>query len=322
MENKLLTIIIPTYNRCEMLNANLQQLYELSISFIFDLVVCNNASTDDTSVVIDEWKDKIPNMRVVNHETNVFYDRNVASGYFEVKTDYCWVLGDSYTIDSNSFSNLLRILEEKKPQALIIGNFCNKGIEDNVYTDANLLLHDMGWYTTKLCSCIISSHFIDQERCKRYYDSDFIHEGVFYDYLANFENINVIATSSINVRSINVGNKRSGGWKKIPFLIFGKHWFSFVMSLPVKYSLENKLHCIKMHDKIQSVFSPCWIFICKITGFCSFNDYKESRPILKYVLSHPLFIYDLISFFPAIPGLLKIAQKINRAYLRRKRKHS
>lgn len=298
--DKLLTIIIPTFNRCDMLDVSLSQLERLSRSFVFDLVICDNASTDKTPQVLQKWIQKIPNVRVVRHPQNVFYDRNVASGYQLVETAYCWVLGDSNTIEAEDMQIMIDMLQTRKPQALIINDSWDSvnGFRE-VYTDANLLLKELGWYTTLLCSCIIGKEFLVKERYERYFDSGFIHEGVFYDYLAFAEKVAVHLVQPVHIKPILV-DKSGTSWRKVPFRVFGKQWFAFVMSLPYMYSLENKLYCIKQHDGYRHIFSPRLLLRDKWRGYASFSDYRDARPILKYVCRYPLFITDLISMIPAL----------------------
>ena len=143
-----------------------------------------------------------------------------------------------------------------KPLAIIINDSVgNAGEKDVVYSDCNILFRELGWYTTLVCSCIINRDFISTERCKRYLDTNFLHEGIFYDYLAFQETINVHLLSSIHIT--NLPRFKSGmSWRVTPFLVFGKCWFSFVMSLPYIYTLDNKLHCIKEHNNHQHIFNP------------------------------------------------------------------
>lgn len=311
-KESLLTIVIPTYNRASMLEECLSRVKILSDSLAFDLIVCNNASTDQTSEVLAKWELIIPRMRVVNHKENVFYDRNVASGYLQVKTDYCWLLGDSYTIDIISLKEIYETLLKKRPSAVVVNDSVDSlGGVYKEYTDANDVLRELGWYTTMLSSCIMRRDFISKDRCERYYDSGFIHEGVFYDYLASVESLIVLTLPKVQLSHLSIGKeeKAATGWMRTPFVVFGKRWYSFVMSLPYHYSIENKLHCIKAHDRHQHVFSPWVLFKNKLSGYTTFVDYKEARPFLKYIYDYPLLITDLISLVPSMPRLYSLVKK-------------
>lgn len=296
-----------------MLDDSLSYLYSLNQEYVFDLIICNNASTDDTLNVIGKWKDQFNNFRVINHSTNLLYDRNFASGYRCVETQYCWLLGDSYYIDIENYRKVIYILNTQKPQALIINDSDKSLKQDNhIYTNCNDLLHDVGWYTTLLSSCIIKKEFLSEERFNRYYDTFFLHEGVFFDYLSTCDVINVYMVSSIHMNEIKSENKYTSGWRKTPFLVFGKCWYSFIMSLPYKYKVENKLFCIKEHNKRRFILNPRTILKNKMLGVFQYEDYPDARSYLKYVVDEPIIIYDLIYHFPPVPRLCSVLLKIKR----------
>lgn len=245
-------------------------------------------------------------MELVNHDHNVFFDRNVASGYLQVKTDYCWVLGDSYTISAEGLGRMIGLLNDRKPDALIINLHREPvSIGDRNYTDCNILLRELGWYTTMLPSCILSKDFIEMNRLTKYYDSAFIHEGVFYDYLSTLTKIDVLFCSSIYIDVIEQTSKATSSWRKIPFRVFGSGWFVFIMSLPTKYDIGSKLFCISQHDKKKKLFSFHKILFLRMIGCMRFEDYKEAKPIMKFVTRTPLIFFDIISFIPSMPKTSK-----------------
>lgn len=309
--NKLLTIVMPTYNRAEMLDANISNISRFSLFENIDFIVCNNGSNDDTQKVLDKWAEQLPNLRVINHETNVLYDRNVASGYMTVETKYCWLMGDSRTIDEVNFDKILKTIDEEQPQVLIINDDQgNAGTENKSYKDARELLREIGWYLTLQCSFIIRKDSFSLERCQRYFDTNFEHEGVLFDYLSTYEEVNVIVRPSIHICPLNVKNKVNNAWGKEPFDIFVRSWFSFIMSLPNKYTLEDKLYCIKQHERHQHLLSPSSIIRGRLSGVMTFKDYSPNRALMRFAVDYPLFVSDLISWLPPMPRLYKWLKSI------------
>lgn len=79
---KLLSILIPTYNRAEML-LYLLPFFEKQIERnkeVVELIVCNNASTDNTIEVLEEYRLLHPCFNIVN------YSEHVAVGYSIVRS--------------------------------------------------------------------------------------------------------------------------------------------------------------------------------------------------------------------------------------------
>ena len=60
-KDRILSIIVPTYNRGDVLDNMLDILHQYVIKgFCFDLIICNNGSTDNTGEVIKKWIQSFP----------------------------------------------------------------------------------------------------------------------------------------------------------------------------------------------------------------------------------------------------------------------
>ncbi|SEC35730.1 glycosyltransferase family 2 protein [Terriglobus roseus] len=92
----LLTIAIPTFNRAVFL----QELLELLVPQLenvadIELIVCNNASTDSTTEVVDAY---LPagdqRFRRIVNESNIGSDANFVKCFREARGKYFWLFGD------------------------------------------------------------------------------------------------------------------------------------------------------------------------------------------------------------------------------------
>ncbi len=61
----MVSIVIPTYNRCFSLNLTIQSIYDSCDTEKFELIICDNNSTDDTDRVVADFKDNHENIRYV-----------------------------------------------------------------------------------------------------------------------------------------------------------------------------------------------------------------------------------------------------------------
>lgn len=91
-----LTIVIPTYNRGGLLGMLLD-----SIGQDFDewpdeleLVVMDNASTDDTIAKVENRRESGMPIRLLRNATNVGMDTNLAAGFDAARGKYLWQIGD------------------------------------------------------------------------------------------------------------------------------------------------------------------------------------------------------------------------------------
>jgi len=103
----LLSICIPTYNRCEMVFDTVQQCLKIPGDF-YEVLVVDDGSTDDTSEILMGIQDK--KLRYIKNDVNLGYS-NMGYALKEGKGDYCLLLGDKdelVDVDWESFVSLLR----------------------------------------------------------------------------------------------------------------------------------------------------------------------------------------------------------------------
>lgn len=124
-EKYRLSVAIPTYNRGELLQANLQNL----ISQISDLgepvevVVSDNASSDNTeSIVATLVADGGPVVYFRN-ATNLGMDENADLAIRRSRGDYVLLFGDDDILESGALSAVLRCLTEYPDIGIIYLNF-------------------------------------------------------------------------------------------------------------------------------------------------------------------------------------------------------
>jgi abequosyltransferase len=117
----LLTIAIPTYNRSRCLALLLARLVqELGTLENVHLLISNNASTDDTSQVIDQYANRFPSITVLTNVTNLGADFNIAQCYNNVKGKYAWIFGDDDLPIPGAISAVLAILQSESPDILYL----------------------------------------------------------------------------------------------------------------------------------------------------------------------------------------------------------
>ena len=307
---KLLSIVIPTYNRKQYLDSLLSRIKEVALSYDIQLIVCNNGSSDDTHVVVHNWERRFKDIVIIEHSKNMGYDYNVASGYLRVTSKYVWIIGDSYMFDMNSFHNIMHELSEN-PDIVIINTRNELTYERQTINDPNELLSKFGWILTNLSGFIIKSEYINQNIINRYLNTAFIHFGCLFESLSYIDKICAIYCPDIIVyrnknKSIEIhNNSKQDDWRKIPITVFGKQWFFTVMSLPNTYTKENKLKCIKDHAIYTGIFNIITLIKQLCSGDIKRNDYFDNRQFIPFVMPHQRWKYDLIFLIvPRFPSWL------------------
>lgn len=190
MEEKLLSIGIPTYNGCDSLKKNLENIIKILKEFKLEekinIVVSDNCSTDQTESVCRVYGN-LDNFFYFKNNENIGYDRNVDNVINKSNSDYVWLLSDDDTIN-HRINEIYKILEDTKPQYMFV-NFENEIVldsgDENVlyaeYTDINDFFENEKFKNGLISSNIVKSSCWKSYEMSKYFDKYWIH----FAYLIN-----------------------------------------------------------------------------------------------------------------------------------------
>lgn len=117
---KLLTIAIPTFNRSKYLKRALQSIVE-QYDDRLEIIVSNNASHDDTEVVVREMQKYIP-IKYLKNDENIGSDMNFLQCLRGATGKYTVLLGDDDLIISGKLDVILNFLESNDDLSLVFLN--------------------------------------------------------------------------------------------------------------------------------------------------------------------------------------------------------
>jgi abequosyltransferase len=115
----VLSICIPTFNREVFLRECLDSL-EHSLVPEVEIVVSDNASTDGTIELLDEYARRLP-LRWRQNLTNVGFDRNVEAVVSMAHGRYCWLLGSDDCVTPGALRKVVDQLRRNEPDILHFG---------------------------------------------------------------------------------------------------------------------------------------------------------------------------------------------------------
>ena len=123
MDNPILSICIPTYNRANKLFNSLGKILDSATlhSHKVEVIVSDNASHDSTPDIIDKYKEQYPMLRRYRNPENLGFNRN----FFKLSDEYAmgkylWVIGDDDFLDSDAVDIVIGAIEQN-PQLTFIG---------------------------------------------------------------------------------------------------------------------------------------------------------------------------------------------------------
>ncbi len=104
-----LSICIPTYNRARFLPDLFDSiLAQTGHTIEVEVVVSDNASTDDTAAVVATYRDRLPNLVYARTEENIGADRNFLRVVDCAGGDYCWLMGSDDKLEPGSIAEFER----------------------------------------------------------------------------------------------------------------------------------------------------------------------------------------------------------------------
>ncbi len=115
MDSPLLSICIPTYNRAgyirDCLDSIISQFTDPEMQKRVEIVISDNASSDNTTEVVKEYQAKYPTILYSRSETNLGFDRNFLNVINHAQGKYCFSIGDDDAFLPGSIAYLLKELE-------------------------------------------------------------------------------------------------------------------------------------------------------------------------------------------------------------------
>jgi glycosyltransferase involved in cell wall biosynthesis len=108
-----LSVCIPTYNRSVHLRNCLSSIVENNFGCDkIQICVSDNASTDNTSEVIQEFKERL-NLKISKNEENLGMVGNFLKVIDMADGEFTWMVGDDDLLMPDALASLLRLLESK-----------------------------------------------------------------------------------------------------------------------------------------------------------------------------------------------------------------
>lgn len=161
MNNPLVSVIIPTYNRKDMLKIAIDSVLKQDYKNI-EIIVSDNASTDDTSVLMKEYLSKYKNINYIKREKNLGPYLNAREAYKLALGKYLiFLCDDDYFVSSTFFTNAVKAMENNENIVLV------RGIVKIYYTNEDkyvLSTHNSKKYIKGI------DYFLNYEQQKEGYD--------------------------------------------------------------------------------------------------------------------------------------------------------
>lgn len=163
----LLTIAIPTYNRSRYLERLLETLADqISPDSLVELIVSDNASSDDTHEVVERFQSCGLRIRYLKNETNRGPDLNILQCYEEAAGKYVWILGDDDFVRPGGLSKVISHIRDEEYDLVYVASvgFTESSVPSSavqsvgveVFEDAEILARRVNIFFTFISGNIVN----------------------------------------------------------------------------------------------------------------------------------------------------------------------
>jgi glycosyltransferase involved in cell wall biosynthesis len=108
MNSLSLSICIPTYNRANLLGECLQSLCCVAQQYRnqIEVVISDNASTDETRLIVSRYQEKLP-IRYFRNLENIGPERNIMAAAQHASAPHVWIFGDDDVFEKDAIPSVL-----------------------------------------------------------------------------------------------------------------------------------------------------------------------------------------------------------------------
>lgn len=301
--NPTLSIAIPTYNRSDFLDHSLATHIPICGEHNIQIFISDNASSDDTTKVVEKWKKIYPHLYYKRNSSNLGPDENFKSVLQMSNTEYTWLLGDTSEIQAMDLKKTLSFISSSEKYDAIVVNLIGKSkVSSAVYQDRNTLLRDLAGIMSCMSCLIYSSSLISSADFARYSNSWYIQTGIILEKISAtpfkirwIQDVSIKLLSNKKLRKISWANT-----DKI-FKIGLEGWINLILSLPITYSLTSKLIACRGFSEASGSFTIKSMILLRSEGLLNYKTYKNYREMMKFSISYPRWIVIIISLMPQKP---------------------
>jgi glycosyltransferase involved in cell wall biosynthesis len=136
----LVSIILPTYNRANLLNNSIETCLSQTLKDI-ELIVVNDCSTDSTKKIVEAYMAKDARVRLITNERNLRLPASLNKGFDNANGKYFTWTSDDNLYSPNALEVLSQTLENNSNADLVYANY--NIIDDNDKVTGVAIMNDI-----------------------------------------------------------------------------------------------------------------------------------------------------------------------------------
>lgn len=296
--NFILSIAIPTYNRAAFLDSTLAYHVPLLARFGVPIIIRDNGSTDETESVVKKWQQSYPFIQYTRNDSNVGPDKNFELALKDARTEYVWLLGDTYLVSESQIQLILEQASNNSPDFFVF-NAAGRvtDVPAGCYNDCNQVLSDIGWHMTCMAALVYKTAHLSKLCFTRYDNSNFLQLGIILEYIA-YNPFRLMWVPDQSVEALVIPGVEKVSWLKQALYIWVERWTNFICSLPVVYKMESKLKAIKDHGKKSGLFTLKGLLSLRSKDILTLQNYWQHRRLLFWAVPVSIVLVTCVLLVP------------------------
>ncbi len=293
----ILSIVIPTYNRAEILKENLDNILEDLIKYDIPIFVSDDSTNDDTKIVINDLKKKHNKIYYFKNTPSLGHDKNCIASLKLSSSNYIWYLGDSMMIKKGSILKILSIIESEDPDFISFKDE-NRNIHINtvIINKSKIIFNDFSWHLTMSGATIYKRSNLKLNDFSSEKFKNFPQLGLIF---CNFKD-NITKFYWLNEDLIVANNKKISYWKNDVFQVFFRDLEQSLLHFPQKFSTSEVEKVINKHSVYSEIFGVNNLIKLRISGIFNFYSFRNYyRYFYRNTSCNVLFLF-ILSVYPKI----------------------
>jgi glycosyltransferase involved in cell wall biosynthesis len=293
--NNTLAIAIPTYNRAEILNANLRSILPELRQYAIPVYISDDSPNFDTEAIIKQLQSEYSHIYYRHNQPSFGHDNNFFTTITMPECEFVWYMGDSLYIQPGVIGEILNILTEGMDFCFV--NYQLKDQTNLKILDAHAFLLEKTWYLTLSGATIYGRKpralIIDAEIRENWHN--FPQLGLVLAYCSQ----NSVSAYWYGNPAIGLNkNKQNSYWSADPFSVFVADWSGIIRSFPTLFSRSEMDSIIKSHALNTPLFRFRHLIALRAKQELNPAIFKKHQRDLRVASPiNPLFAY-IVSYLP------------------------
>lgn len=311
--NNSLSIVIPTYNRVDILKENIEIMFPKIKEFNLGIYISDDSNNDDTEKMIKSLSLQFdyPYFFYERNMPPLGHDENCISILQKAKSKFVWYLGDSIIIPLNVFDEVISIISKNGDDVdFICLNLLNRyNYQTGVVSDVHDFIVDSTWHMTLTGATIYNHKVVEWINNVNFHGrhKNFMQLGVILQYCEQFK-AKFYWCGNLTI----LGNKnKKSYWTNNTVSVFAHDWWCFVDQFDKLFSLSEKKKIAKSHSLNTHVFGLKNFLQMRSNGELNLNLIRKYKYYLVKTSKTPFVLIFLITFIP-IKLIQAIARKVKK----------